>query len=554
MLKKICQYSSLCYRFLGKLDTPSISMSSQTINDLALPRATSSPNYLLSLLCLLLVKSAVIAYMIAYGSIGLGPDEAQYWTWSNHLDWGYYSKPPAIAWQIYAGTFLFGPTEFGVRFSSLVIGLLLPFSVYYVANRCGLRPSTCFWAGATMGLCPVGIMASFLATTDGGFVLFWTLGFALLASSVDTRCKPHYLAMGFCILLGALFKWTAFTLWIVVVISAYFYPHLRSRWLIVGVLISLIGLFPSVVWNNYHDWATFRHVWSTNIVGEQAGAWMPFRGNFIDFLGAQFALFSPVYFVLYLLSLATIWKQRFRVPHSVAFCGWVSAAIFTTYISIALFKKMQGNWCIYAYPPAIVALCWYACDWLRGGRSWLFVGSVASCLLTTVALSIPTLQAHKEKASLPIPYSLNPFRHNIGWQQLEPELRAAGYDPAADFLFSQRYQTVAVLSFYSEAQKQAYFFNLDGNRRNQFSYWPGMGEQQLGKDGFFVVIEDRSEAEEPIGPKARTLRARLTPYFKQVLFHGRRPLFISNGSVVKSALIFQGLEYNGKEPANPEKF
>ena len=27
-------------------------------------------------------------------------DEAQYWTWSQDLDFGYYSKPPLIAWII----------------------------------------------------------------------------------------------------------------------------------------------------------------------------------------------------------------------------------------------------------------------------------------------------------------------------------------------------------------------------------------------------------------------------------------------------------------------
>jgi len=29
-------------------------------------------------------------------------DEAQYWFWSQNLDFGYYSKPPMIAWFIRA--------------------------------------------------------------------------------------------------------------------------------------------------------------------------------------------------------------------------------------------------------------------------------------------------------------------------------------------------------------------------------------------------------------------------------------------------------------------
>ena len=34
----------------------------------------------------------------------LYPDEAQYWLWSRTLDFGYYSKPPVIAWAIWATT------------------------------------------------------------------------------------------------------------------------------------------------------------------------------------------------------------------------------------------------------------------------------------------------------------------------------------------------------------------------------------------------------------------------------------------------------------------
>ena len=31
---------------------------------------------------------------------GLNPDEAQYWFWSRDFAFGYYSKPPMIAWVI----------------------------------------------------------------------------------------------------------------------------------------------------------------------------------------------------------------------------------------------------------------------------------------------------------------------------------------------------------------------------------------------------------------------------------------------------------------------
>ena len=47
----------------------------------------------------------------------LYPDEAQYWLWSRTLDFGYFSKPPMIAWLI-AGTTSLGNEEPFVRLAA----------------------------------------------------------------------------------------------------------------------------------------------------------------------------------------------------------------------------------------------------------------------------------------------------------------------------------------------------------------------------------------------------------------------------------------------------
>ena len=46
--------------------------------------------------------------------ITLYVDEAQYWTWAQHLDWGYFSKPPGVAALIWLSTALFGDGMVGV--------------------------------------------------------------------------------------------------------------------------------------------------------------------------------------------------------------------------------------------------------------------------------------------------------------------------------------------------------------------------------------------------------------------------------------------------------
>ncbi|MDP1834304.1 MAG: glycosyltransferase family 39 protein [Chlamydiales bacterium] len=514
------------------------------------PTPQASPNYRLSLLCLLIIKAALMAYVMVHAGIGLGPDEAQYWTWSKELAWGYYSKPPGIAWQIALGTHFFGDTEFGVRFGSLIVGFLLPWGTYYLSTRAGLKNGTAFWAAAVMALCPLGIIASFFATTDGGYVFFFTMGLAVLVSALREETVPKYALIGVWILCGALFKWNAYLLWAVVAIGAYYLPQLRHRSIALGVAISLLGLLPSLIWNGTHDWATFRHVWSTNVVGESQF----FKGNFFDFFGAQIALLSPVFAILLGMACWTLRKNRDQVPLPIAFCGYTAIGILGFYLIVAIFKKMQGNWAVFAYPPAIAFLCWYTCEWLLSGKPWLLIGSLVSIALTIFVFSIPHAQISEDKPLVPIPFGANPFKHNVGWLKLESHLRNAGYDSDDNFLFSGRYQTTSLLSFYSEGQKRAYFLNVEDTRKNQFSYWPSMSKEQIGKDGYFVVIETGKQVEDPLGPKARAIRAQLRPYFTRVQFVGRKPLFTAYGNIVKTALIFRCMDYNGLEPIESSKY
>src|ERR1700749_4229200 len=54
--------------------------------------------------------------------LDLLPDEAQYWSWSRHLAFGYFSKPPVIAWLIRATTELTGSNdEWAVRLGAPLV-------------------------------------------------------------------------------------------------------------------------------------------------------------------------------------------------------------------------------------------------------------------------------------------------------------------------------------------------------------------------------------------------------------------------------------------------
>ena len=483
----------------------------------------------------LFLKAMVMIGVILYAGIGLGPDEAQYWTWSRSLDWGYYSKPPGIAWQIGLGTFIFGQTELGVRFLSVVFSFFQGIAIFRLAESAGLHSRTAFWCGICMAWSPLGILGSLFAITDVGFLLCWTAACLVIVQALkEQRAASPYL-VGMWILIGALFKWPIYFFWVFFLLArTWYFPTQSIKTVVKGILVSLVGLFPSLWWNFSHDWATFRHVFST-LQGGSGKA--PASGNVLEFLGAQVALISPILFSLLCMAMWKWWKNRQVLSPPLFFCGSVSLICLSAAITLACFQKIQGNWCTFAYPTAFVLLGWYALEMQPLRLMWSKMGVIVSVCLTCGILLLPYLYLHSQLVSFP--YRLNPFKHNMGVENMASLLEENGYDPAQHFLVSDKYQTTSQLSFYGKEQKRAYFLNLQGMRKNQFSYWPSLQEEQQGKTGYFIWIENQPHLEREREKKEAFYLQALQPYFEKVESKGCLPLLSSQGERVKGMLLFR---------------
>ncbi len=77
-----------------------------------------NPPYIRFALWFLMILTLVRLGVVFASPTELGPDEAQYWLWSQNLAWGYSSKPPMIAWLIGLTTHLGGNEEAWVRLSA----------------------------------------------------------------------------------------------------------------------------------------------------------------------------------------------------------------------------------------------------------------------------------------------------------------------------------------------------------------------------------------------------------------------------------------------------
>lgn len=480
--------------------------------------------YSTKLILVLTFKFCLMVGIILYAGIGLGPDESQYWTWSQALDWGYYSKPPGIAWQIWLGTKLFGSTELGVRFISIILSAGQAWAVFRLARAADLQERTAFWCGVIMAFCPIGMFGSFFAITDAGFLLFWTWASVLMTDALKQAKAPSSVGIGLCILGGALFKWPMYLFWVFYFLFRHFYfSSQKLTSILTGLLISMGGLLPSFWWNMTHNWATFRHVAATVQGGHGANG-----GNPFEFLGAQALLLSPVLFVLLLCAFRTGFKCFQHMTAPLIFCGGVSLISLTVIFCAAFFQKMQGNWVLFAYPTGIVLLGWYCCENVKSLK-WMKAGIGLSLCLVLMMFFWP----------VSFLFRISPFKHNLGWMQLKQALVDYGYKADKHFLVSDKYQTSSLLSFYSSGQNRAYFLNLEGARKNQFSYWPGLQEEQQGQSGYFVWVENAPYVQKKWFEKQQYYQQELSKYFEEVEFLGLVPLLLHEQMLDKGALFFK---------------
>ena len=73
-------------------------------------------------------------YLNTYTNIPLHFDEAQYWSWSQEIAWGYFSKPPLLAWIIGANNYFCGDTEFCIRLPVPILYFLATIFIFFTQS------------------------------------------------------------------------------------------------------------------------------------------------------------------------------------------------------------------------------------------------------------------------------------------------------------------------------------------------------------------------------------------------------------------------------------
>ena len=378
---------------------------------------------------LVLTLGLALARLIALfrSPLDLYPDEAQYWLWSRALDFGYYSKPPMIAWTIWATTALGGDGEAWVRLGAVLFQSGATLVVFAIARRLyGDRVALA--AGALYALTPAIQLSAIVAATDAPLLFF--LGLTILAYVALQTAQGRerlVLCAGFGAALGMAFlsKYAAIYAVIGVALHLAIFADARRAWspAAMGVAAGALALVlaPNLLWNAAHGFATFQHTAANAAWGGRQLFNLPELG---DFLVTQFLIFGPIPFAALVGGLAVFGIRR-RLTREDALLLCFAVPPFLIVCVQAFISRANANWSGASYlPGAILAaaflLRWRAKGWLLG--AFAIQGLLAALLLAFV-LSPPL--AERLGAA-------NSFKRVKGWRQTTEIVleRAAVESPA----------------------------------------------------------------------------------------------------------------------------
>lgn len=325
--------------------------------------------------------------------LGLHGDEAQYWAWSKDLDWGYFTKPPLIAWVIWITTTLFGDAEWAVRISSPILHSITAFVIFRTA-RFVFDAKTGFWSAVVYILMPALWLSSGIVSTDVPLLLCWALAMNAWLHLRETPTPLRALQLGIAIGFGLLAKYAMFFFFPAIatalILDSQTRQGLRARQgLIISAAAFLIFL-PNIIWNFNHDFATVSHTADNANLGHDK---IPFHPDeLIKFLGDQLAVFGPVTFILLIIALIYALRGKLGKPaHLISFFTLSPLLIISVE---ALLSRANANWAVTAYIAGSILTAHLGMSygprfikWLKGG---VFVQSTIS-LIAGIAFLSPSL-------------------------------------------------------------------------------------------------------------------------------------------------------------------
>lgn len=378
-------------------------------------------------------------------------DEAQYWSWSTEPAFGYYSKPPLVAWVIRAATELCGSAEYCIRLPAPLFHTVTALLVYATATRL-YDASIGFWSALAYATLPGVSFSAGIISTDVPLLTFWALALYAIVSLERTNAWWPAILLGLALGLGLNAKYAmayfVLALAIYALWSGRVWRWATDRRLQAALALAALLILPNILWNQANSFATFTH--TADNAKWHGQLFHPLKA--LEFLAAQFGVFGPILFASLLI---ITWRAIRHPPEQgdkllLSFTLPVIAVVTIQ----ALVSRAHANWAAIAYVAATILVV--ATLIRTAGWRWLKLSlgiHVAVLGLLIVATSVA--------ARLSLPNGVIPFARTIGWNEIaklaEQELQsAAARQKPFKVMLGEERALVAQLLYYMRTQPAAF--------------------------------------------------------------------------------------------------
>lgn len=417
-------------------------------------------------------------------------DEAQYWDWAQTPAWGYYSKPPMLAWIIALSTTAFGDSEMAIRAGSF---LLYPFSALFIflatrrliAWQPDIYPaSTPFWAAVLFISLPFVSLGSWLITTDAPLLFFWSSALFFFVRVLDHDRWRDWLGLGLSLGLGMLSKYVMG--FFAVCALAYVLTTPSRRAILktpkpyVAAVLALAFFAPNLAWNQAHQFASFKHTAEIS----QLDRSLLHPKALGDFFVAQFGVFGPLSMLALLAVVARARRCLTAPPERLLI--WFTLIPLAFFLTLALLSRSFANWAAFSYIAATPLVTF----WLIRRRRWL-----QTTLAVNLIIAGATYHYHDLTRLMGVELTRknDPYHRIIGWRAFgEAVSRELERHPGARLVTTDRQEITELLYYARPRSRPAYYWNLAGSIHNHYAL---MNDIRQAPSGPFLIVGGPREIE-----------------------------------------------------------
>jgi 4-amino-4-deoxy-L-arabinose transferase-like glycosyltransferase len=446
----------------------------------------------------LLLVGALTLLRLAFllvSPLELDVEEAQYWSWAQTPDWGYFSKPPLIAWLIAAVTSICGNGAACVRAASPLLHGLTALVVGTIGTALGGRRVGA-WSAMLYATMPGVSFSAMLMTTDVPLLFFWSITLLAFVRLRQGGGLGWAMIGGIACGLGALSKYAM--LFFLAGAALYLILSRQGRraigWRAATVMtsVALLILLPNVLWNAARTWIT---VTQTAVTAGTTGPSFQLSA-ILEYVVGQIAIFGPA--PLYLMLRQGVAWRRVRAEAAApgAPLGWddrllllcLSLPFFVPFIAMSALSRANANWTAFAFIAGCVLVAGVA---VKGRAGWYRrAATVTHAWVAPAIYGLVLLTPHWPV----VPGLPHALERMTGWQALGAAVASEMAKDGPIRLLTDDRALTARLLYYAHVAPGGYVvWNPDGRPNNQYEL---VASLKPGDRGPFLLVTDSPVADD----------------------------------------------------------